>query len=93
MERVFPEQAQVQDLQSLVHRSVQLQQLADDCRQHVSVEGFSLNFRVIVVEVCVQDCSPAARAASLFDMGYKYADVKPPAEVLAALDEFECEVG
>jgi isochorismate hydrolase len=50
------------------------------------VDAFAYNFRVTVPEECVYDRSPTAHAVNLFDMAYKYADVEPLAQVLAALD-------
>ena len=56
------------------------------CVRSTVVDAFAYNFRVTVPQECVYDRSPTAHAVNLFDMAYKYADVKPVAEVLAALD-------
>jgi nicotinamidase-related amidase len=55
------------------------------CVRSSVVDAFSYNFRVTVPEECVYDRSPAAHAVNLFDMAYKYADVRPLADVDAAL--------
>ncbi|MFD2137794.1 isochorismatase family protein [Novosphingobium resinovorum] len=56
------------------------------CVRGSVVDAFAYNFRVTVPEECVYDRSPTAHAVNLFDMAYKYADVEPLAQVLAALD-------
>lgn len=55
------------------------------CIRGTVVDGFAYNFRVTVPEECVYDRSPTAHAVNLFDMAYKYADVRPVAEVMAEL--------
>lgn len=55
------------------------------CVRGTVVDGFAYNFRVTVPEECVFDRSPVAHAVNLFDMAYKYADVMPAREVMAAL--------
>lgn len=55
------------------------------CVRGTVVDGFAYNFRVTVPEECVYDRSPTAHAVNLFDMAYKYADVRPVAEVMAQL--------
>lgn len=55
------------------------------CVRGTVVDGFALNFRVTVPAECVYDRSPVAHAVNLFDMAYKYADVRPVAEVMALL--------
>ncbi|HEY9090189.1 isochorismatase family protein [Parasphingorhabdus sp.] len=55
------------------------------CVRSSVVDAFSYNFHVTVPEECVYDRSPAAHAVNLFDMAYKYADVKPLADIDAAL--------
>jgi nicotinamidase-related amidase len=57
------------------------------CVRASVVDAFAYNFRVTVPEECVYDRSPTAHAVNLFDMAYKYADVAPLADVLAALDD------
>lgn len=55
------------------------------CVRGTVVDGFALNFRVIVPEDCVYDRSATAHAVNLFDMAYKYADVLPSADIIARL--------
>jgi len=55
------------------------------CVRGTVVDGFAYNFRVTIPEECVYDRSATAHAVNLFDMAYKYADVRPVAEVLGAL--------
>lgn len=55
------------------------------CVRGTVVDGFAYNFRVTVPQECVYDRSATAHAVNLFDMAYKYADVRPLAEVLAHL--------
>lgn len=62
------------------------------CVRGSVVDGFAYNFRVTIPEECVYDRSPTAHAVNLFDMAYKYADVRPLEEVLAALDGPKGEV-
>ncbi|MSP67487.1 MAG: isochorismatase family protein [Alphaproteobacteria bacterium] len=45
-------------------------------------DAFAYNFKVLVPEECVYDRSPTSHRVNLFDMAYKYADVKPVAEVM-----------
>ncbi len=52
------------------------------CVRGTVVDGFAYNFRVTVPEECVFDRSQTAHAVNLFDMAYKYADVRPVAEVV-----------
>lgn len=61
------------------------------CVRGSVVDAFAYNFRVTVPEECVYDRSPTAHAVNLFDMGYKYADVRPLADVLGAIDAIPCE--
>jgi nicotinamidase-related amidase len=55
------------------------------CVRGTVVDGFAYNFRVTVPEECVFDRSQVAHAVNLFDMAYKYADVRPVNEVMQAL--------
>ncbi len=55
------------------------------CVRGTVVDAFALNFRVTVPAECVYDRSPVAHAVNLFDMAYKYADVRPVTEVMALL--------
>jgi maleamate amidohydrolase len=56
------------------------------CVRGTVVDGFAYNFRVTVPQECVYDRSDTAHAVNLFDMAYKYADVRPVAEVIGLLD-------
>jgi nicotinamidase-related amidase len=55
------------------------------CVRGSVMDGFAYNFRVTVPEECVYDRSPVAHAVNLFDMAYKYGDVRPVNDVMAAL--------
>lgn len=57
------------------------------CVRATVVDGMAHGYRMIVVEGCVGDRSPLLHQISLFDMGTKYGDVMPMADVLAALEE------
>jgi nicotinamidase-related amidase len=56
------------------------------CVRATVVDGFSYNYRMIVVEECTFDRGEASHWINLFDMHQKYADVTPLAEVI---DYFE----
>ncbi len=55
------------------------------CVRGTVVDGFAYNFKVTVPQECVYDRSQTAHAVSLFDMAYKYADVRPVSEVMGHL--------
>jgi maleamate amidohydrolase len=57
------------------------------CVRATVVDGFSYNFRMVVVEDCTFDRGQASHWINLFDMDQKYADVVPLAEVLDYLGE------
>ena len=57
------------------------------CVRGTVVDGFAYNFRVTVPEECVYDRSATAHAVNLFDMAYKYADVRPVDVVISLLRE------
>lgn len=57
------------------------------CVRGTVVDGFAYNFRVTVPHECVYDRSDTAHAVNLFDMAYKYADVRPVEEVIGCLGE------
>jgi nicotinamidase-related amidase len=57
------------------------------CVRGTVVDGFAYNFRVTVPQECVFDRSQTAHAVNLFDMAYKYADVRPVSEVLSLIGE------
>lgn len=59
------------------------------CVRSSVVDAFAYNFHVTVPEECVYDRSATAHAVNLFDMAYKYADVRPVAQVDAALAALE----
>lgn len=52
------------------------------CVRSTVIDAFSNNFRVTVPEECVYDRSETSHAVNLFDLAYKYADVRPVAEVI-----------
>jgi nicotinamidase-related amidase len=56
------------------------------CVRATVVDGFSLNFRMLVAEDGCFDRGEASHKVNLFDMHAKYADVLPIAEILALLD-------
>ncbi|MGI9335435.1 MAG: isochorismatase family protein [Gammaproteobacteria bacterium] len=51
------------------------------CVRASVADAFAYNFRVLVPQECVYDRSPTSHAVNLFDMAYKYADVRPVAEI------------
>ena len=55
------------------------------CVRATVLDGFSLNYRMSVVEECTFDRGQASHALSLFDMQAKYADVVSLEETLAFL--------
>ncbi len=55
------------------------------CVRGSVVDAFSYNFRTVVPEECVYDRSQVSHAVNLFDIGEKYADVLPVAEVMDRL--------
>jgi maleamate amidohydrolase len=60
------------------------------CVRATVVDGFSYNYRMIVVEECTFDRGEASHWINLFDMHQKYADVTPLSDVLdyvEALDD------
>jgi isochorismate hydrolase len=50
------------------------------------VDGFSMNYRVAVVEEATFDRGEASHAMNLFDMDLKYADVVRVEDALSYLD-------
>lgn len=59
------------------------------CVRATVVDGFSHNYRMIVVEEGTFDRGQASHAINLFDMDMKYADVEPLDSVLSYLDGLE----
>lgn len=57
------------------------------CIRASAVDGFSLNFHIIVPVECVYDRGPTSHAVNLFDLSQKYAEVLTAAEVLNSLDQ------
>ncbi|WP_417588099.1 isochorismatase family protein [Pararhodobacter oceanensis] len=57
------------------------------CVRGTIVDAMSYGYRVIVPEECVTDREESAHYASLYDIAFKYGDVKPVDEVLADLSE------
>ena len=55
------------------------------CVRGTVVDGFAYNFRVTVPQECVFDRSEVSHAVNLFDIAYKYGDVLPVGEVMAAI--------
>jgi maleamate amidohydrolase len=55
------------------------------CVRGTVVDAFAYNFRVTIPQECVYDRSETAHAVNLFDMAYKYADVRPVAELFTLL--------
>jgi nicotinamidase-related amidase len=57
------------------------------CVRASAVDAFAYNFKVVVPEECVYDRSAAAHAVNLFDMAYKYAEVRPASDVMAMIEK------
>jgi len=55
------------------------------CVRGTVVDAFSLNFKVAVPQECVYDRGATSHAVNLFDIGQKYADVLPVAELMEQL--------
>jgi nicotinamidase-related amidase len=55
------------------------------CVRGTVVDGFAYNYRVTVPQECVYDRSPTSHAINLFDIAYKYGDVRPVADIMAEL--------
>ena len=53
------------------------------CVRATVVDSLSRSFRTVVPEECVADKHESPHYANLYDMGIKYADVMPVAEVIA----------
>ncbi len=56
------------------------------CVRATVVDAFSYNYNVKIPEECVADRSEISHEINLFDMGMKYADVQPLAEIIAELE-------
>lgn len=56
------------------------------CVRGTVVDAFSLNFKVAVPQECVYDRSITSHKVNLFDIGQKYADVLPTAELITQLN-------
>jgi nicotinamidase-related amidase len=56
------------------------------CVRATVVDSLSRSFRTIVPEECVADKHESPHFANLYDMGIKYADVMPVAEVIGYLN-------
>ena len=59
------------------------------CVRGTVVDAFSYNFKVAVPHECVFDRSITSHKVNLFDLAQKYADVRPTADLIAALQELE----
>lgn len=55
------------------------------CVRGTVVDAFSYNFKVSVPQECAFDRSITSHKVNLFDMGQKYADVLPTAELMSQL--------
>ncbi|WP_036594979.1 isochorismatase family protein [Ottowia thiooxydans] len=55
------------------------------CVRGTAVDAFSLNFKVAIPQECVYDRSITSHKVNLFDLGQKYADVSPVAELMSKL--------
>ncbi len=55
------------------------------CVRGTVVDAFSLNFKVAVPQECVYDRSITSHKVNLFDLGQKYADVMPTADLITQL--------
>lgn len=55
------------------------------CVRGTVVDAFSLNFKVAVPQECVYDRGATSHAVNLFDLGQKYADVLPVADLMTQL--------
>jgi nicotinamidase-related amidase len=55
------------------------------CVRATAVDGLQYDYRVVIAREAVGDRSAEARAANLFDLHAKYADVMALAEVIAQL--------
>lgn len=55
------------------------------CVRGTVVDAFSYNFKVAVPQECVFDRSITSHKVNLFDLGQKYADVRPTADLITEL--------
>ncbi len=55
------------------------------CVRGTAVDAFSLNFKVAIPQECVYDRSITSHKVNLFDLGQKYADVLPTADLITKL--------
>jgi maleamate amidohydrolase len=55
------------------------------CVRGTVVDAFSYSYKVVVPEECVYDRGATSHAVNLFDIGQKYADVVPTADLLSQL--------
>lgn len=56
------------------------------CVRATAVDAFSHGLRVVIPEECVADRVRLPHAVALFDIDMKYGDVRPAADVVAALE-------
>ena len=59
------------------------------CVRASTLDAMCHGFRPMVISDCVGDRAKGPHAASLFDLGKKYADIMTRAEVFAQLDQLE----
>jgi maleamate amidohydrolase len=57
------------------------------CVRGTCLDGFNLNYRVVVPEECVCDRGTVSHKVALFEIHMKYGDVRPTSDVLSYLDE------
>lgn len=62
------------------------------CVRASIIDSFSHGFRTIVAEDCCGDQDPQAHADNMRDVGRRYADVMPVADVLVALEGMRAPV-
>lgn len=55
------------------------------CVRATCLDGFNNNYRVVVPEECVCDRGEVSHKVALFEIDMKYGDVRPLAEIVAAL--------
>ncbi|MBP0617019.1 isochorismatase family protein [Jiella mangrovi] len=63
------------------------------CVRGTVMDALSHGYRVIVPEECVADREEGAHYANLYDIAFKYGDVKPVDDVLTALSKLGAKQG
>jgi maleamate amidohydrolase len=59
------------------------------CVRATAVDAFSLNYKVVIPRECVADSRRASHEIALYDMDAQTGDVRPMAEISAALIELQ----